>query len=441
MDVPGLTPTREAKILVEVGMTLFRELAVPLDDVRGMGIVVSKLSTDAEMESTAAAKACSTTGISLFFQTSSKQNNSTASVQAGSDKEEPGKETHDGESREGRSNQIPELSSEGGAAESFHDGDDCDIDDLSNAGSVVPGDDDHGGSLALPPFSQICMSQVAALPPEMQEEIRSHMVRNKKQSSRPREESSVPIDLESPPRKEKSGAKESQLPRSVFAQERQHFRQTSLRRMMKLAAAKSGQGLVSGMPVADFLRLPLELQLQIANEDSGPLGVLSQKRRSSGSSRQFSKNRATLQEPRSKSNGSVTKKPASERVREVDLAVDQQELKVAASLPQATSDQVEEDAGPARPTDLFDDDISPLQNFLDENSPLNSDAVDMVSDFLRTCLAERRLNAIVPMIRSIKKRKDQWSEQGVLSAIVQCLDDDHEKLYRCRLDVDWLLRD
>jgi hypothetical protein len=50
-DVPGLTPTRDASLLSKLCWTLYRQLEVPKEDVRGMGIVVTKLSLNGDCRS------------------------------------------------------------------------------------------------------------------------------------------------------------------------------------------------------------------------------------------------------------------------------------------------------------------------------------------------------------------------------------------------------
>ena len=45
-SVAGSKATWDARLMADLGMKLFKEWAMPLDDVRGMGLVMSKLTTD-----------------------------------------------------------------------------------------------------------------------------------------------------------------------------------------------------------------------------------------------------------------------------------------------------------------------------------------------------------------------------------------------------------
>ena len=83
--------------------------------------------------------------------------------------------------------------------------------------------------------------------------------------------------------------------------------------MMKLAAVKSGQA-NAGMSLAELRRLPLEIQLQIANQDSNPVGLLSQKTRTSSHAGNLAKSRQAMKDERKK-NYVANEKQASKRVR------------------------------------------------------------------------------------------------------------------------------
>ncbi len=99
------------------------------------------------------------------------------------------------------------------------------------------------------------------------------------------------------------------------------------------------------------------------------------------------------------------------------------------------------DSVPMPQKDLFDDDIVPLRHFLNDNSPTNPEAIEMVHTFLRTCLLEHRMNALRPLLQSIRNRKDDlWSQEDVLMKIGQLLDDTHFEVYGKRLDLDWLIQ-
>lgn len=455
MDVPDLIPTRDAKVLGEVGMTLYRELKVPLDDVRGMGMVISKLSSDNATNRSPRKRNAPQTGIATFFENALKQNSYASHPRESESSEE---EASKMPSRDDRTSHFPELRNE--RVTLF--GDDFNFDEdiaqevhgLSD-GSVDADVTAEEGSLALPPLSQICMSQVAALPPEIQEEIHSRFARRERQQSMsPRAAPDEIIDVDEVEQDSSSAmtarpaaaTKEPFVTKTAFGLERHHFRQTSLKRMMKLAAVKSGHERPEDMSLTQLQRLPLEIQLQIANQDSNPVGLLSQKPRgsNSGSHGTFAKPRQVFKHHDKYENSvGAYEKQARKRNHQVALSrnIRGQTTDTMIDMEAQSQMEADDDGLLVTPTNLFDDDILPLRHFLDQNSPSNADAIGTVCDFFCTCLKERRLNVIPPLVRSIKKRTDEWSNRLVLLQIIHEVDDQHERMYNMRLDIDWLLRD
>jgi hypothetical protein len=403
-------------------MSLFKELDVPLDDVRGMGMVVSKLLPD----SMTATKIASTTCIASFFQGigSSLQLKLPSNSKAPDDVDE--KMPLVFAPKSDQCTCIPDLEEEDQMLEdaNYHD---------TGVEHLVAAPQPSQGNIALPPLSQICMSQVAALPQEMQNEIRSRMSFHDQQDDRCRHASAIEpvlVDLTRDPgdiildhQGEFTAAKGIKSFHAFAQTEKQSYRQINLKRLMKLAAVKSGDepSAVAGMSLVDFQALPLEIQLQIANCDTGPLGLLSQKQ-----PKLASKKQGLAIQPRQ----SASKKPEHLR----------NEKHYEAAVASWTSDKEEAVEIIRRTVDLFDDDIVPLHRFLDDNSPTNPDAMNSVHAYFRACLVERRMNLLRPLLQSIRNRKDAvWSKEEVLTEIGQVLDETHFELYRRRLDVSWMV--
>lgn len=429
MDLPDSIPTRNAAILSEVGMTLFRELAVAVDDVRGMGMVISKLIPD-DGANNSSNRSGATAGIATFFRNSS----STSSDPPIPARSEPincdSLDISDDGSIQGQKDRN--------AMDGSMEGNCSPIQDACPHEESVR-DSSSPGMLALPPLSQICMSQVAALPLELQEEIQARLADRNKESFPCLDE------IESPPPKNVGMDTESNAPpqpkgfdpfKTIVGQEKQGFRQTNLKRMMKLAAVKSGQGL-DGVSLTQLQKLPLEIQLQIANEDSDPVGLLSPKPRSSLTTRPMKSRQAA-----GRNGGLPDKQNQGTRVTiEVDSSDDSDhDATMDDKEPKRDDMDFEMENTRTISTDLYDDDIAPLQHFLDANSPVNSEAIDIVIDFFRTCLEERRMNVVPALVRSIKSRSDPWSAASVLWDIVHGVDEHHFKMYNSRLDTQWLLR-
>lgn len=217
-----------------------------------------------------------------------------------------------------------------------------------------------------------------------------------------------------------------------------HFRQTNLKRMMKLAAVKSGQA-NSGISLTQLDQLPLEIKLQVVNEDSHPLGQLSQvpppqnkaTRPAMVLQKLSRQDYPPILHPQSSKATNRAREPLPYTGEAISL------------LTQDQSDVIAQgDEQPCIPmeVDMFQEDIQPLQTFLDNHLPTDKEAINMIATFLRTCLKEKRTDVLVTLIRSIRKRTDGWSAREVLFWIVHSVDDDHTSIYGFHLDVDWLLR-
>jgi len=412
-----------ADVLAEAGMVLFREFDVPLDDVRGMGMIISKLSRNT---SATKGKVLPSSGIASFFQGTSE---ATTTKGMASEVGEERKQFEDADAlplnpHSSRS-PTPDLQSEDRTVE--------DPRTQGNSHAIVPLTQGH---LALPPLSQICMSQVAALPPEMQDEIHTRLTnrdRARQQEGRDKKSRSssnpVLVDLT----RDVASTTESKACHPLVPPEKQSYRQIDLKRMLKLAAVKSGEEssrvVVDGISLTDFQALPLDIQLQIANGDHGSLGIMSSKRpqhnwsTSNGVRSTAGPSKAPLR--------SSTKIVAKQSGR-----ITNEDSKIAAVDDSSSSVYVSPVA-----IDIFDDDIVPLNQFLDDNSPSNPEAMEMIHSFFRTCLVERRMNALRPLFRSIINRNDDpWNRENVLMEIGEALSDAHFELYRRRLDVDWLVK-
>jgi hypothetical protein len=156
--------------------------------------------------------------------------------------------------------------------------------------------------LALPPFSQIHMSQVQALPQSLQKQIlaRIETAEHLEDFSRERTET-ICIDNEDddtmplfdgahpaiqdtddgltagPVSYRISAAKAKKASRLSVEQSSARFRQSSLQRMMRLAAVKAGKE-TTDISLTQLDQLPLDIQLQIVNDDFYSVGSLSQRK-------------------------------------------------------------------------------------------------------------------------------------------------------------------
>jgi hypothetical protein len=262
-------------------------------------------------------------------------------------------------------------------AQTEHEGGDLDI---------------HEFDIVLPPASQIHMSQVEELPSPLRRQIMSKLEKNAD---------------------EKSGA--SDIEPQLVGDTR--FRQTDMRRMMKLAAVKSGEHVLSsafGEPVSltQLDSLPLEMQLQVANDDDRPIGFLSQKRRSA-----VSGDVRTERPPR--------EKRRSRGKRKQSFALPGEMLSLSSSKE-------------SMPGSFYVDNVKPLAIFLDENDSSDSEAFGNVVQFLEVCMNESRISDIVILLRSIHNRNDDWCGNA-FDEIFDAVNSKTKTLLGHCLDKEWIM--
>lgn len=186
-------------------------------------------------------------------------------------------------------------------------------------------------SYILPPSSQIHMSQVDELPSPIRLEIVAQMKKTRK------------------------------IPKTdVSYTGAQSYRQTNVQRMLKLAEVKSHPGNVS---LTQLECLPLELQLQIANDDGDD----------------------TLR----KSSRPTTRK-------------------ILPSTPEKQEESLLVHLSPRR-SDTFELQMAkPFSEFMDQNSAMIEDNVTKVCAFFLACISEGKFADAVVLLRQLRNRADTW---------------------------------
>ena len=526
METPGSVATRDATVFSSIGMTLYLELGVPLEDVRGLGLIVSKLDHVQATELETAPK----NRITNWLKKGSR-NEKEKEESAGAESED-GTLRKEGEETEERSvasakdddtvfqelrengdsikrpeelsytNTIASLSAHPKGAieesdasvstppsppreqcESFKD-----MEDGSSVDSPIPEcelvkeSSPSMTQIALPPLSQLRMSQVDALPPDMRRQImtriknsendRSSSTREPEEGSYFDEQNEDPVmdEMEAahlealPNHRRATGNSPSPTNRSGTRQPTDQspekdlnprFRQTSLKRLMRLAAVKSGND-STDLSLTQLGTLPLEIQLQVANGDSRPVGDLSPRK-------QFLSRHSTSR----KDPSSSFRRPQNELPSEgVELGPTANEKPDGKANPPFVEDQVQANQGtdetrmvdrdceddevesdeeiplvslPRKdPRAFYRENVAPLKAFLDENSPDIEEAIETVIAFLSQCVRERQLREVVVLIRSIRNRADKWKDERIIQRVVRSLDDLHFEVYGSRLDVNWI---
>lgn len=429
LDTPDGSATRDWEIICQAGMTLFAELGVPKEDIRGMGITLSKLTSDESHPSgTGESKQCITNWFNakavgqVAIVAGVEQNAGSVQLFESDDdnRNSDNDEIVDVSTDASLHQRHPERMNSPMNAENTIELHDDPADDLSDdPTSVVVGiNDDTECDIALPPLSQIRMSQVDALPSPLREQVRSKIKSNETASNRV-----AKATIDRRPVTKRAPAARS----NAIAGKDPRFRQTDVKRMMRLAVVKSGQQVLpgaSGAPVSltQLESLPLEMQLQVANADERVVG--------------------NLLPGRTDNDNYDRKKPSKPKTRSKAETRGRSPAK-AAPLPPRRKDSVPPVA--SVPVEIvrvdasafFRDNILPLTVFMDENADASDEAVSHVVQFLCLCVGEHGLDSVARLLRTIKNRGDNWSREP-LTAVMRAVNRQVEQLHGAHLDVEWL---
>eukprot|EP00977_Amphora_coffeiformis_P002217 scaffold425_cov175-Amphora_coffeaeformis.AAC.76 len=238
----------------------------------------------------------------------------------------------------------------------------------------------------IPALSQLAMSQVGFLPTPMRRKVHAKI-----QEQQAGTETGTVTEKRS--RAVSVTAKETAVPR---------FCQTDVGRMMRLAAVKAGQGEIeqqAEISSTQLERLPLEVQLQVANNDTLSLGKHSPSKKvprkivSNGNIRRqtdwkhrFASSRAKQPPPISGTRNILSQK--------ISVKENPEPLVVFAP--------------PLDEQEFFSENILPLSTFLDEHDVLDEN-LTVVQDFVRQFMDEYSWHEVVLLLRSIRNRSDDWS--------------------------------
>jgi DNA repair protein REV1 len=463
MEIPGSRATCDAKVISRVGMSLLKELAIPLDDVRGMGIVMSKLSDEE--------KSTSTELTNWFTVENQKkaplgENNFTSEhhdeqVNKSADEQDDSPTDVQNisalEILDEDDVSVVEIDDNMGVARDLRN----DYDDNQSQNSVI--EDEIGNSLtirealtqiALPPLSQIRMSQVEELPTAMQLQIRSRIEQQgKEKADQSNDQEVIQIDNADPPSREANSKRNnrggSASPAKARSAQRNslssndlkyhRFRQTDVKEMFKLAAVEAGAE-PTEISLEVFNQLPMDIKLQIVNGDSFARNFTDVARGTYLLSNKDHMNSAvSIDDSRTQENNKVSQGNYIDENNKFCAEATSDATKDNATQENSSDSTATNILGTEPPANLYEEDILPLKLFLNENSSLNPEAIQLVTEFLTICLQEGRSKDMVTMVRNIRKRGDGWSEDAVLSEIFQTLDKEYLQLHGAHLDRDWIM--
>jgi hypothetical protein len=388
-DTRNGTATRDWKLLYEVAMPMLTEMKVPKEDIRGMGIVLSKLVRDET--SSEKGPTDSNRSIVHWFSGKTKENRIVMEETC--------------ERRRKVKFSAPEVLTGNECQDEPDDVSACSVvvwSDAKTTRNTAPVLDDY--DIALPALSQIHMSQVDVLPSPMKKQIVSKMEAERARNASPRPDRCI----------------------AVVARDAR-FRQTDVKRMFRLAAVKAGERELAGasgstISLTQLESLPLEVQLQVANDDSRGLGALSPEKRikNAGSSARLKTDRLSERaQPKRRTSPATVRNAARKNACEAEHNVP--------------------GVAPTEALNFFRDNVLPLSLFMDENTKANQEVTCHVVDFLCLCVDENRLSDVVVLLRSIKNRNDLWSSLAFHS-IFESVDRKVQECFRVSLDREWVLQ-
>lgn len=266
---------------------------------------------------------------------------------------------------------------------------------------------DASDDFEIPALSQLAMSQVGFLPTPMRRTIHARIQEQHVTTEHATTTENRPV-RNAPATGTKAVSatlRQINLPR---------FLQTDVGRMMRLAAVKAGQGNVEEQAAMSFTqleRLPLEIQLQVANKDTLSLGKhFSSVRKAS--------NRSGTSNSRERAKPDWNRRPPSK-----GSEPNPSRLGANKNAPPKTAAR---DPRNPEPVDLFQplldereffrENILPLSTFLDEHDATD-ESLSMVKDFVRQFMDDHSWHEVVLLLRSIRNRGDSWSKDEQFQCI------------------------
>jgi len=267
------------------------------------------------------------------------------------------------------------------------------------------------------------------------------------------------------------------------------LKQTSVKRMLKLSSLKNRKNNNNVLPANSLYcqndgsddgstkisltqldQLPLEMQLQIANNDENDLGTVTHykkrksansnsttrtkkkrdekmvsKKRNSAKSIIVNRTKKTQKEPTHLDNNvSVTKtnqdtnESTSSSLESREITLDHQNREKPSETSSSTIETNTPDQSEITHSyDHYRDDILPLSNFLDSRPFPGDQDIESMKEFFEIVFKEKRLDDLVSMLRLVKQRHDGWSSspyRKLLNSVNNLLSTESRRV----LDVKWL---
>lgn len=356
--------TRDKDIIASAGMKLLEKLDVDVNSIRGMGLVVTSLKFDRDSE------AQSSSPLSTWLKTGN-----TCPSRSKNDVNDSSSDIHHDEFVAGIADHSKLVT--------FFDGEEAVREE------AVEATPRRRESLMPNTFSQIDQDVLQNLPDDILDELKSEYTKSKtvsKRSPKRTTQRNFPVN--------------KQIPIEG---------QVSVKRMFKLNSIKFGQEAFdqkrANCTLSQLDCLPLEIQLQIANDDNTTIAK--------------KLTRSTIVRP----------------------------TKASADIPSGLSDALHpsfhgehvgrDELHEEHSCNFYYDNIAPLKDFILSNPDPDAEVVGTVKEFLVVCVNQRRINDVVVILRAIRNLYNGWSDK-LYSELRDSADDEIYALTGDRLDLSWL---
>jgi len=409
-NLPVDSATRDKELLCREGLRLFAEIGLDKDEVRGMGIIISKLEFEGVTKATSLEPW-------LQRRSLSKEDNVNQREDKNSKKSMHNLKTLDEHANPQR-NEMVDLSSDSEMNSPTFNKLETPLDwqdDKSKEVCIDSFGEDHSDNIVLPPLEEISMSDVMALPLDLREKILSEIQRDKSSRSSHSNDFFENNDGDSPRRKRKKITKVMQTRRKAMKRE---SGQIDMKRMMKLAMVKSGHDSVrydgGQVSLTQLGHLPLDVQLQVVNNDD-----IVMKKSKPNSSKLFS--------------GSIRQmnfsSPTDFLEESIETVNENEQKKYPVEYNLMSSDEEVEEQK--------EDDIKYLCNWLDGHKDPDAEEMNMLEQFICVCIDEMRLDDAIKFLRVVKRKSRSWTSNNYVLLIKAC-DKFLMKTQGRRLDWKWL---
>ncbi|KAL7542910.1 hypothetical protein ACHAXR_012758 [Thalassiosira sp. AJA248-18] len=344
-----ITLTRDKDMISAAAMKLYDRLGIDQKFVRGMGIVIGSLKSDDEVDSSG-----SPSKLSAWLK-----KDSNAPINSRS---------HDANIQDRELSLLEEP-----------DASQMNVTFAIEGDAENPLKKSYSDCSPVPTFSQLDQDVLHNLPKDILNEVK-FMYKSSSQQSQNVTQSSA----KSPKRKHSGKAKKSDRQIPIAGQ-------TSVRRMLKLACVKSGEDRLDGKAISlsQLDCLPLEVQLQIANEDDIKIAKIL--------------------------------KHKTKRIQDLHTLTDDQIDPTDMDVLPAQSSQIKEQDHSSLenlPTNFYQENIAPLRDFIAANPNPDFETVEIVKDFLSLCVHEKRIDDAVTFLRTIKNMQDGW-DRSIYSQLME----------------------